>query len=58
MCEVCEGAGLARRCAVCGGFDWVSDVYVWEKSPVAFLARLCGECRRAWSVVNRGQVAL
>jgi hypothetical protein len=58
VCDTCLFLGLERRCRTCGGFDWVSDVYVWEKSPVAFLAGLCVTCRESWSVVNRDQVAL
>ena len=58
MCETCQELGLECRCSVCGGFDWVVDVYVWEKSPVAFVGRLCGECRVKWTGANRGQVSL
>jgi hypothetical protein len=51
MCETCEALGLSRQCQTCGGFDWVSDVYLDADAPVKFRLRLCGECRKAWSVV-------
>ncbi len=49
MCDACDAVGLARRCEVCGGFDWVADVYLVGRARREFLARLCSECSLAWS---------
>lgn len=48
MCETCRGMGLERVCKKCGGFDWVTDVYVYEDDPLAFALRLCVVCLSAW----------
>jgi RecJ-like exonuclease len=48
MCKICEAQGLAVNCQECDGFDWVSDVYVWEKNPDAFDKTLCQSCLKKW----------
>ena len=48
MCDVCVSLGFDRSCPDCGGFDWVSDGYLYQASPVAFMARLCPACRSAF----------
>jgi hypothetical protein len=48
MCKMCEASGLLVDCKVCGGFDWVEDVYVWARDPDAFDKSLCESCLRKW----------
>lgn len=50
MCEICKVQGLERQCDECGGFDWVSECGDWEsfEGRMRLLARLCGDCKRAW----------
>lgn len=54
MCDACQMSGLERSCSTCPGFDWVEDVYVWEKNPDEFEGRRCDQCREAWARVMAG----